>query len=108
MHISWSTFILPQDIPFLHTKRLKRLKRNYREEFLKCTFLPTELERGTKVVQFDGCCKAIDQNFDCGCDRCEILRLDSLLQLDTAVCVDLAKIKQKGLCTRGGFCVASM
>ena len=27
--------------------------------------------------QFDVCCKAIDQNFDCGCDRCAILRLDS-------------------------------
>ena len=31
------------------------------------------------MLQFDGCCKAIDQNFDCGCDRCAILRLDSLI-----------------------------
>ena len=30
------------------------------------------------MLQFDVCCKAIDQNFDCGCDRCAILRLDSL------------------------------
>ena len=29
-------------------------------------FLPVELERGTKTVQFDVCCGAIDQNFDCG------------------------------------------
>ena len=66
-------------VPFLHKKRLKRY---YRQEFLKCTFLPAELERGTKVLQFDVCCKAIDQNFDCGCDRCAILRLDSLLMVD--------------------------
>ena len=31
------------------------------------------------MLQFDVCCKDIDQNFDCGCDRCAILRLDSLL-----------------------------
>ena len=31
------------------------------------------------MLQFDVCCKAIDQNFDCGCDRCIILRLDSLV-----------------------------
>ena len=62
-------------IPF----SLKRwLKRNYRKEFLKCTFLPAELERGTEVLQFDVCCKAVDQNFNCGCDHCAILRLDSL------------------------------
>ena len=24
-------------------------------------------ERGTKVLQFDVCCEATDQNFDCGC-----------------------------------------
>ena len=30
------------------------------------------------MLQFDVCCKAIDQNFDCGCDRCATLRLDSL------------------------------
>ena len=63
-------------VPFLLKKRLKR---NYKQEFLKCTFLPAELERGTEVLQFDVCCKAIDQNFDCGCDRCAILCLDSLL-----------------------------
>ena len=33
------------------------------------------------MFQFDVCCKAIDQNFDCGCDRCAILRLDSLVLL---------------------------
>ena len=43
--------------------------------------LPAELERGTEVLQFDVCCKAIDQNFDCGCDRCAILRLDSLMKV---------------------------
>ena len=31
------------------------------------------------MLQFDLCCMAIDQNFDCGCDRCAILRLDSLV-----------------------------
>ena len=31
--------------------------------------LTAELERGTKALQFDVCCKAIGQNFDCGCDR---------------------------------------
>ena len=29
--------------------------------------LTSKLERGTKALQFDVCCKAIDQNFDCGC-----------------------------------------
>ena len=28
-------------------------------------FLPAELERGTKVLQFG--CEGSDQNFDCGC-----------------------------------------
>ena len=63
-------------VPFLLKKRLKR---NYKQEFLKCTFLPAELERGTEVLQFDVCCKAVDQNLDCGCDRCAILHLDSLI-----------------------------
>ena len=36
-------------------------------EFFKWTFLPLELERGTKTLQFDVCCEAINQNFDCGC-----------------------------------------
>ena len=52
-------------VPFLLKKPLKR---NYSQEFLKCTFLPVELEKGTEVLQFDVCCKATDQNFDCGCD----------------------------------------
>ena len=43
-------------------------------------FLPVELQRGTKAVQFDVCREAIDQNFNCGCDRYAILRLDSLLE----------------------------
>ena len=30
-------------------------------------FLPVELERGTKALQFDVCCEAIVQNFNCGC-----------------------------------------
>ena len=30
-------------------------------------FLPVELKRGTKMLQFDVCCEAIDQNIDCGC-----------------------------------------
>ena len=29
--------------------------------------LTSKLERGAKALQFDVCCKAIDQNFDCGC-----------------------------------------
>ena len=33
------------------------------------------------MLQFDVCCKDIDQNFDCGCDRCAILRLDSLITI---------------------------
>ena len=51
----------------------------YSPEFLKCTFLPAELERGTKALRFDVCCKAIDQNFDRGCDSYAILHLDLLL-----------------------------
>ena len=42
---------------------------------MKYTFLPALLERGTKVLQFDVCCKAIDQNFDCGCDCYTTLHL---------------------------------
>ena len=30
------------------------------------------------MLQFDMCCKGIDQNFDCGCDCYAILCLDSL------------------------------
>ena len=33
------------------------------------------------MLQFDVCCKAIDQNFDSGCDRYAILRLDSLMKV---------------------------
>ena len=33
----------------------------------KWTFLPVELERGTETLQFDVCCEAIHQNFDCCC-----------------------------------------
>ena len=36
-------------------------------------FLPAELERGTKVLKFDVCCKTIDQNSDCGCNHYTIL-----------------------------------
>ena len=46
------------------------------QEFLKCTFLPAELERWTKALEV--CFKATDQNFDCGCNRYAILRLDLL------------------------------
>ena len=53
-------------VPFLHKKWLER---NYRQKILKCTFLPAELERGTKVLQFGVCCKAIDQTFGCGYDQ---------------------------------------
>ena len=42
----------------------KGLKRNYRQEMHG--FLPAELERGTGMLQFDVCCKAIDQNLDYG------------------------------------------
>ena len=62
-------------LPFLYKKGLKR---KYRQEFWKCTFLPAQLEREAKVLQFDVYCKAIDQKFDCGCDRYVVLRLDSL------------------------------
>ena len=73
-------------VTFLHKKRLKR---NHRQEFFKFTFLPAELERGTKVLQFDVCCKAIDQNFDCGCVHCAIWRLDSLLYFVVSVQHDM-------------------
>ena len=49
---------------------------------MKWMFLTAELERGTKPLQFDVCCKAIDQKFDYGCDGYTILHcyhLDSLL-----------------------------
>ena len=72
-----NAFIFPQDT-YNRLSDKKRLKQKYRQEFLKSTFLPTELERGTKALRFDVCCKAISQNFDCGCDRYEILRLDTL------------------------------
>ena len=29
--------------------------------------LTSKLERGTKTLQFDVCCEAIHQNFECGC-----------------------------------------
>ena len=63
-------------VPFLHKKRLKR---KFRQKFLKCS--RTWPKRGTEVLQFDVYYKAIDQKFDCGCDHCAILRLDSLLPL---------------------------
>ena len=40
------------------------------------------------MLQLDVCCNAIDQNFDCGCDRCAILRLDSLA-IDETYDVDI-------------------
>ena len=42
-------------------------------------------EQGTKALQFDVCCKAIGQNFDCGCDRYAILRLDTLILMVSGV-----------------------
>ena len=30
-------------------------------------FLQVDLERGTKMLQFDVCCEAIHEDFDCGC-----------------------------------------
>ena len=67
----------------LHTILIEKVvkMKKYRPEFLECTFIPAELERGTKALQFDVRCEAIDQNFDCGCDCYAILRLDSLLLL---------------------------
>ena len=59
------------------------LKRNYRQEFLKCTFLPAELERGAEVLQFDVWLP--DQNFDCGCDRCAILNRHVILMRQVEV-----------------------
>ena len=71
VHSAWITLILPRDmlskvkcyVPFLYKKRFKQ---KYRQEFLKCTVLPAELERGTKALQFDVCCKVIGQNFGWG------------------------------------------
>ena len=54
------------------------VKREIQARIMKWMFLPAELERGTKALQFDVCCKTIDQNFGCGCDRYATLLLDSL------------------------------
>ena len=42
-------------------------------------FLPAELERGTKVLQFDVCCEANEQNFDYGCKSKKMLRKFALV-----------------------------
>ena len=53
--------------PKLNAIKLIDLKYKYRLQFFKWTFLPVDLERGTKTLQIDVCCEAIDQIFDCGC-----------------------------------------
>ena len=43
------------------------------------------------MLQFDVCCKGIDQNFDRGCDRYAILHLDSLPEVQIG-CVGITII----------------
>ena len=58
--------------------------------FLKWTFLPAELERGTKPLQFGVCYNTIDQNFDRGQWHCyAILHLDSLDCIRSNLCPSL-------------------
>ena len=45
--------------------------------------LTSRLERGTKALQFDVCCEAIDQNFDCGCVLNKRLRKFALISEST-------------------------
>ena len=66
--------ILPGLLHFTSTYGFPKLnavysltKIKYGQEVFKWTFLPVELERGSKTLQFDVCCEAIHQNFDCGC-----------------------------------------
>ena len=47
------------------------------------------------MLQFDVCCKAIDQNFDCGCDRCAILHLDSLIHTPVTFAASRSLAKQR-------------
>ena len=57
--------------PYHLHKKIKKKKNGYLKikitHKFKWTFLPAELELATKALQFYVCCKAIDQNFDCGC-----------------------------------------
>ena len=76
MHIAWITFISSQDM-FSEVKCYV-VKTKIQARIFEMHG-PAELEGGTKALQLDVCCKATDQNFDCGCDRYTILRLDSLI-----------------------------
>ena len=64
---------------YANYQRIQTKKLQYRK--FGITGLKSSLRATEKyeVLQFDVCCKAIDQNSDCGCDRCAILCLDSLL-----------------------------
>ena len=53
--------------------------------------LTSRTGKRNRSAQFDVCCKATDQNFDCGCDRCAILRLDSLLYCCVDICFKFDK-----------------
>ena len=70
MHISWITFIIPQDMAF------QNQTRPYPFTLKKKTPEMAVLASRTgkrNVLQFDVCCKGTDQNFNCGCDRYTIL-----------------------------------
>jgi len=66
-------------VTFLYKKCVKQ--KYIQTRILKWMSLLAELERGMKTLQFDMCCKATDQNHNCGCHLYAILRLDSLLAI---------------------------
>ena len=76
MHIVY--IHLPQDMAFRSLMSPYSLTKCMQARIFR-DILTSRAGRGTKVLQFDVCCKAIDQNFDCGCDSYTILHLDSLL-----------------------------
>ena len=49
-------------------------------------FLPVELQRGTKTLQFDVCCEAIHLNFDCGCVLKKVTQICNYQQIQTKNC----------------------
>ena len=80
IYIPWITFILSQNgvLKLNATYHKSCYNENIHQNFWNARSCIAELERGSKALQFDVCCKAIDQNCDCGCDRHSILCLNSL------------------------------
>ena len=76
MHIAWSNYLRIWLSKFKYYVRFlwrSGWNENTDKNVWNAPFLPAEVKKVTKALHFDVCSKAIDQNFDCGCDCYTIL-----------------------------------